>query len=321
MEKEAHKPETEKYSESHTHVNIPKKNVWMISTVVLVIISLILLFLVLSDKGIFGGVSKTEASGNLIKFLNENAPSEVTFKDISVENGLYKVNVDFQGQTIPVYMTKDGKYMASLQSIVLGSDSGNTNSEPVNIDVGNSPSIGNKDAKVTVIEFSDFSCPFCGAASGKSAENVAYMKSNDASWQPPVTGIMKDYVNTGKVRFVYKYSYGHSGGHPANLVGWCLNDQGLFWKFHDEAFAHQNDVEDLEKMKSLAKGVGADMTKLQSCLDSKKYDSQFDIETQQGTVAGVQGTPAFFVNGKIIEGAISYSKIKAMIDTELANSA
>jgi len=194
------------------------------------------------------------------------------------------------------------------------------NGDTVSIEIGDAPVIGSESAPVTIIEFSDFSCPYCAAASGDNEQYVNSLKSRNPSWEPAVTNIMKDYVETGKVKFVAKYSYGHSGGHPAQLVAWCLNEQDLYWEFSPLAFANQNDVEDLAKMKALAQGLGADMTKLQSCLDSGKYEDQFDKEQAEGQAAGVQGTPAFFVNGKLIEGAQPYSVFKQAIDAELAKA-
>lgn len=188
------------------------------------------------------------------------------------------------------------------------------------VSIGDAPVIGNKNAKVTVIEFTDFSCPYCAAASGDNEQYVAYMKQRSSSWEPIVTNLIKDYVETGKARFAVKYSMGHSGGKPAQLVAWCLNDQNsdLYWKFYPKAFAQLTDVEDLAKMKEIAKGIGADMAKLQTCLDSKKYDSRFDKEQAEGRAAGVQGTPAFFVNGQLLSGAQPYSVVKQLIDKELA---
>lgn len=181
------------------------------------------------------------------------------------------------------------------------------------------PQIGNTDAKVTVVEFSDYSCPFCAAASGYNEEMVSYMKERSPNWEPIVSNLMKDYVDTGKVRFVAKYSQGHSGGHPAQLVAWCLNDQSseLHWEFYKLAYENLNDVENLTKMKTLAEGLNADMAELNECLDSGKHDSRFNEEQSQGANAGVRGTPAFFVNGKMIVGAVPYSQFKAIVDEAL----
>lgn len=199
---------------------------------------------------------------------------------------------------------------------------------PVEITLdSDTPTIGDKNAPVTVVEFSDFSCPFCAAASGDNEQLNAYMKQRDSSWEPIATNLIKDYVNSGKVKFAVKFSFGHSGGHPAQLVAWCLNDQSsdLYWKFYPKAFADYDlnnqgtqAVEDISKMKDIAKSIGADMTKLESCLNSNKYSSRFDSEQAQGQASGVQGTPAFFVNGQLVEGAVPYSQIKALIDSELA---
>ena len=193
-----------------------------------------------------------------------------------------------------------------------------TPGQRVSIDIGNSPVIGSANATVTVVEFTDFSCPYCAAASGDNAQLASYMKSNNPSWEPIVTNLINDYVNTGKVKLVVKYDMGHTGGHPAQLVAWCLNEQNLYDKFYPAAFADQADVENLDKMNALAQTLGADMTKLQSCLDSNKYNGQFASEQAEAQKAGVSGTPAFFVNGQLVEGAVPYSQIKTLVDAELA---
>lgn len=139
---------------------------------------------------------------------------------------------------------------------------------------------------------------------------------------------MKEYVATGKVKMAFKYTMGHTGGHPAHIVGWCLNDQSsdLFWKFYPQAFANQNDVENLTKMIALAKTLGADMTKLQSCIDSNKYDSRFAAEQNQGAQLGIAGTPGFIVGksdgstqANIVRGADAYSNFKQLVDAQLAS--
>jgi protein-disulfide isomerase len=187
----------------------------------------------------------------------------------------------------------------------------------VQIPVDDSPFIGDEDAKVTIIEFSDFSCPYCGAASGMTKQYVDAMKSRNPSWEAPLPGIIKDYVDTGKVKIVFKYAYGHSGGYAAQRVAWCINDQGKFKEFYEEAFVQQDKVEDLNTMLEIADSLGADMTKLNSCLSSKKYESNFERDSKQAQEAGIGGTPTFFVNGKMLVGAQPYSAFKQAIDAEL----
>jgi protein-disulfide isomerase len=315
-----------------------RQNPWIISTLVFGVVALILLIGTFSagSGGITGAsvLPKADVEAKIMNFVQSQVGDGATLVGSEVKNGLYEITISYNGQEVPIYMTLDGQNLVQGVApfdLVLQQtqkqDSGNTSgsasgsSAPVNVPLGNSPSIGNVNAKVTVVEFTDFSCPFCEAASGYNDAMTASLKSRDSTWEPIVSNLLKDYVNTGKVRFVSKYAYGHSGGHPAQLVAWCLNDQNsnLYWKFYPLAFAKSTtDVENLDTMEEIAKSIGADMTKLQSCLDSKKFDSQFDTEQAEAQQAGVSGTPAFFVNGRIVEGAQSYTDFKKIVDEELA---
>ena len=105
---------------------------------------------------------------------------------------------------------------------------------------------------------------------------------------------------------------------PATEVALALNEQDLFWRFHDLAFANQNDVSNLAKMKSLAESLGADMEKLDQSLSTNKYKIQAQSDNNMGIANGVTGTPTFFVNGRILEGAQSYSAFKQIIDLEIS---
>lgn len=194
----------------------------------------------------------------------------------------------------------------------------NPNNAAIPLAIGVSPVLGNDSAKVTIYEFSDFSCPYCEAAEGHNEQIATQLRANDPTWQAPIPLIVQNYVNTGKVKLVFKYTPGHGTGVPSHLVAWCLNDQNLFWQFNDKAFANQADTGDLNKMNTLAQSLGANMTKVQSCLDSQKYNYLLDADTQMGAANGVSGTPTFFINGRIIEGAQSYSAFKKIIDEELA---
>lgn len=186
-------------------------------------------------------------------------------------------------------------------------------------EIGDAPLLGDKDAPVSIVIFSDFSCPFCAAASGKNEEIVTSMKSRSSGWEPIMPNVIKDYVDTGKVKIAFKYFPGHGAGQQAMLTGLCLNEQGLFWEFHDKAFADYEFTNDLGKMKALAGELGADMDALDRCLASNKYNSKLNSDTQEGKDAGVRGTPAFFVNENLVSGAVPYSDIKKVIDSELGN--
>lgn len=311
---------------SHTHhkktfVEQVRSNPWMLSTFVLVIVLVIFL--------VTGGLhaNKSSVGESVVSYLNGQTGGGVVLKSVEEESGLYKITVTYQGSDIPVYATSDGKNLVSSITPLDGSGSVTAGEPtgPVTIDsakIAHAPSIGNANAPVTIVEFSDFSCPFCGAASGHSEEYVNYMKSNDPTWQAPVTGIIENDVKEGKVRFVMMYFPGHGTGQQAQLVGWCLNDQKseLYWKFHDLAFADQTETNDLTAMKELAKKAGANMNALDSCLSSKKYDSYLTSDTDYGRSIGVSGTPAFFVNGQLVSGAVSYTQIEQVIDQEYAKA-
>lgn len=188
----------------------------------------------------------------------------------------------------------------------------------VKLDIGNSPVLGSKDAKVTIYEFSDLSCPYCAAADGKNEEVISILKARDPNWEAPIPTIIRDYVESGKVKIVFKYYPGHGTGKESHRVGWCLNDQNLFWKFHDKAFEQQEKTGNRDAMKSIAKELGADMVKLDECLNSAKYENFFNEDANMGASNGVKGTPAFFINGNLISGAESYSKFKKIIDREIS---
>jgi len=180
------------------------------------------------------------------------------------------------------------------------------------------PVMGQTNAPVTIVAFSDFSCPYCAAASGDSPELVATMKSRSPSWTPPVPGIIDDYVKTGKAKLVFKYFPGHGTGQEAMKLAWCANEQGKFWDVHNLFFANQNQITNVTKLKELVAQTGTDMTALETCYASGKYDSKLNSDIAAGQAAGVSGTPTFIVNGKAVVGAVPFSDIKQVIDAELA---
>lgn len=190
----------------------------------------------------------------------------------------------------------------------------------VNLEVGNAPVKGDEDSKVTVIVFSDPSCPFCGAAAGTAADVVAYMKQRSPNWEPAVPGIIKEYVDTGKARIAFKYFPGHGKGQDAMEMMWCADEQGKFWEMHDVVFANQKLMEsgDVAGLKTAAETVsGLDKDKFETCVAGEKYRDRYGADTQEGQAAGVEGTPAFFVNGILISGAQPFSALKQAIDAEL----
>lgn len=169
------------------------------------------------------------------------------------------------------------------------------------IEVGNAPVTGGKDAKVTIVEFSDFQCPFCA----KGAEILNQLK--------------KKYGNKIKVVFKNFPLPFHNHAEDAAVAGLCANEQGsnYFWKMHDQMFANQ-DALDTEGLKKTAKKIGLKMDQFEKCLSEKKYLSQVKADMEEGRKIKVKSTPTFFINGQLINGAQPVEVFSEIIDEELA---
>jgi protein-disulfide isomerase len=179
-------------------------------------------------------------------------------------------------------------------------------SGPVNVGVGNFPVRGNANAKVTVIEFADFRCPFC-----------------EEWFQTIEPNLIKDYVNTGKVKYDWRnYAFLGPASVLASNAGECANEQNQFWAFHDYMYKHQPDESDtsmytVDNLSQIAGNLGMDQSQFQSCLTAKKYNNLVTKDMTEGAAAGVSGTPTTFINGIAIVGAVPYAQIKAAIDNDL----
>lgn len=169
-----------------------------------------------------------------------------------------------------------------------------------NVELGEAPVKGNNDAKVTIVEFSDFQCPFCK----KAAQTIDEVK--------------KKYGD--KVRIVFKH-YPlpfHKFAQKAAEASLCAfeQDKAKFWTMHDEMFNHQDELS-LDGLKALAKKISLDTKKFDSCLESNKYEAVVKSNIEQGQELGVKSTPTFFVNGKLVSGAQPIEEFSKIIDEEL----
>ena len=179
------------------------------------------------------------------------------------------------------------------------------NGQPVKVEIGNLPLLGNADAKVTLIEFGDYQCPFCGRLFKETEPQIReqYLKTNQAkmAW--------RDFA------FLGEESYW------AAEAARCANDQGQFWQFHDYLFNHQNGENQgaftKDKLKGFASQLGLDQNQFNSCLDGDKYLQAVKDDTDAGKAAGVNSTPSVFVNGENIVGAQPFSVFKSAIDKYL----
>ena len=162
-----------------------------------------------------------------------------------------------------------------------------------------SPSLGPVDAPVTLVEFSDFQCPYC------------------ARLAPVVKRIAGEYP--GQVRVVFRQfplRSIHAHAQKAAEASLCAFDQGRFWEMHDSLFG---DIKKLgpEDLTARAKRLNLDMEAFDQCLNSGKYAAAVQQDLEDGMAAGVSGTPAVFINGRVLKGSKPYDGIRKVIEEEL----
>jgi protein-disulfide isomerase len=154
-------------------------------------------------------------------------------------------------------------------------------------------------AKVVLVEYSDFECPFCGRH------------------HPSMLQAMEDYGD--QIAWVYRHyplSF-HPQAMPGALASECADEQGKFWEYADALFANQAALAD-GYYSTLAGQLGLNQKKFDDCFTSKKYQDKISADQSSGIAAGVSGTPATFVNGQLVSGAVPYETLKAVIDAQLA---
>lgn len=175
--------------------------------------------------------------------------------------------------------------------------------EPARVEVAaTGPSQGPATAPVTIVEFSDFQCPYC------------------ARLIPTLDEVKKKYGD--KVRIVFRqYPLNfHQHAQKAAEASLCAHEQGKFWELHDAMFQNQQALA-VEQLKAKAAELGMNAEQFNSCLDGNKYAAQVKTDFDEGAKAGVNGTPAMFINGRFLSGAQPLQEITKVIDDELARKA
>jgi len=197
--------------------------------------------------------------------------------------------------------------------------------------------LGSKDAKVTVVEFSDPSCPYCAAAAGadikvgedKDGKPIKIitdaLKKRNPAWEAPVPQLEK-LAREGKIQLVFRYFPGHGTGEAAMQAAWCGADQNpdLFWNYLNLLFANQENLGDVQLVANLASQAGLDKNKISGCVEAGKYKDRLAKDIQAGKDAAKAyngeeglGTPTFFINGQQIVGAQPYEVFAKVINQEL----
>ncbi|MDP3947266.1 MAG: thioredoxin domain-containing protein [bacterium] len=174
--------------------------------------------------------------------------------------------------------------------------------------IGNAVVLGDPSAPVTIIEYGDFQCPFCGRFFAQTE---------------PL--IIEKYVKTGKVKFVYKdYAFLGPESLAAAEAAKCAADDGKFWEYHNALYREET-KDGLEHNGNLnrglflrlAKELGINESSFASCVDTGKYKSAVLAENAEALAVGVNGTPAFFVGSQFISGALPFAQFETAIEAEL----
>ncbi len=169
---------------------------------------------------------------------------------------------------------------------------------PVKIDIGKAPIKGPSSAKVTIVAFSDFQCPFCSRA------------------VPTLKQVEDTYKNKIRIAFKQLPLPFHDKAQLAAEASLAAHEQGKFWEYHDKLFANQQAL-DRPALEKYAQDIGLNMAKFNAALDSGKFKQQVADDAKLGGSIGATGTPTFFVNGRALVGAQPFDKFKEMIDQEL----
>lgn len=178
---------------------------------------------------------------------------------------------------------------------------------------------GKADASVTIVIYDDMECPFCGAFEGTNKEVMDMLKQRNPEWAPVMPNLIKDYIDSGKVKLVYRHFPlpMHQNALPAAEASECAGAQGKFWEMHDKIFAINGQELGLEIFKQMARDLKLDMDKYNACMDNHQMQARVKNDMQTGQALAVEGTPAAFINEQGISGAVSFSDFKSVIDEEL----
>ncbi len=211
-------------------------------------------------------------------------------------------------------------------------DSGNSRVQITSDMLENEPALGSSDAPLTIVEYSDYGCPWCAEWAGFEAiPDDATRVTGTIDNKETLQKIKENYVDTGDARFVFK-DYPVKSLHPnapsAHKAANCIleQDESLYWKFHDKLFEKREQWKQsnqpLQEYKSFADSVGANVSEFTSCYQSSDNSEVQKDKRQIGSLTGRLGTPAIFIGNTddgfvMIQGAQPYSSLKNVIDTEL----
>jgi protein-disulfide isomerase len=202
---------------------------------------------------------------------------------------------------IAIKGVKDGKTLLEISKLMDASPKAHRPKvleDPVNIPVVGAPSLGPGDARITIVEFSDFECPYCALA-------VKQVKTLMAAYPKDIRLFYKQFPLSM-----------HPHAQLAAEAALAAQEQGKFWEMHDMMFSNFRKLS-RENLLAWAQEIGLDADKFKAELDSGKFAAAVKKDTSEGDAAGVYGTPAFFINGKLYNGPMTMEAVKPILEAEL----
>jgi protein-disulfide isomerase len=196
----------------------------------------------------------------------------------------------------------EAQTIAAVKDSQWGKDHSQTLEDPVTIPVADAPVRGPGNARITLVEFSDFQCPFCVAAT------------------PQLDALLKAYPSQVKLIFKEFPLDSHSQAALAAAAALAAHKQGKFWQMHDAMFSLQGNLS-RQRILALANGIGLDMNRFQADLGSPDIKRAVDKEIAEGEHIGVDSTPTLFVDGRRFNGALTVAGLKPIIDAQLKHPA
>jgi protein-disulfide isomerase len=170
------------------------------------------------------------------------------------------------------------------------------------VDAARGPSKGSAAAPITIVEFSDFQCPYCR----KGADTL---KRIEERYGDKVRIVFRDFPLPM-----------HKDAPKAAEAAACANAQNQFWAMHDKLFAAQSNLQ-VPDLKRVARDLGLNAAEFDQCLDSGRFESQWQQNRAEGQKFGVSATPTFFINGRMVTGALPYEAFTDIMEEELAHTA
>lgn len=307
------------------------QNFWKPAAIVIGILLLLSLYYNFRDKGennsaysnfpINDSISLDLAADKAISVINKNLVSEgVTAKllEKSEKNGVYNIKISVNNRELDAFVSPDGKLLftgvVELDAPPAPANQGSNRQESaettaqvdreVNMELltDDDSVTGSADAPVTIVEWSDFECPFCARF-----------------YEQTYKQIEKEYVDTGKVKLVFRdFPLGfHANAQKAAEAAECAGEQGKFWEMHNVLFEKGVDG-GASTFKKYAKELSLNSAEFDECLDSGRMASEIKKDMRDGAAAGITGTPGFIINGRLVSGAQPFESFKEIIEDELA---